>query len=315
MTQLSFHILFNGSSGTALAGTLTADELVRRLAELGHSVSLDADSARPFEERLRTAANSPAPVLLAAGGDGTATALAEVALETGKTLALLPLGTANLLARDLNLPLTVDDWFAALPEMTERTIDAGEVNGRIFLHKVVIGGVPRIAVVREKIRGRGDLGARLGFLSHFVRHLSRLRRFAVEVRPEDGQPMIHRVQSIAVVNNDYDEGLGKVFARSRLDGGFLSLYIVRSLSLADALRLSAEMLLGNWRNDDVLEVENVSAVTVRIRQRRARVMIDGEVQLLDGPFDFRIRPGALKILAPPPAQAVAEDAYEAAVAS
>jgi len=307
MSDIHYHVMLNASSGTALAGGVTAEAIVAKFAEMGHRISIDADSSKPFSQRLRAAGNSTAPVLVAAGGDGTATALAKVASETGKRLAVLPLGTANLLARDLNLPLELDQWFAALPDMVEREIDFGEVNGQVFLHKVVIGAVPGIAAVREKIRGNSSWGARLGFMTHFFRALSRVRRFAAEITTGDGEPTIHRVHSIAVANNDYAAGLGKVFTRTRLDGGFLSLYIVTSLSPGDAIRLGLEMLLGTWRQDGALEIENVRSVTIRTRRRRVRAMIDGEVGMIDGPFDFRIHPLGLKVLAGP----VAAEASEA----
>lgn len=312
MADVDFHVMLNASSGTALAGGVGAEQIVEQFARLGHRISIDADGQRPFERRLLAARNSPAPVLVAAGGDGTATALAKVASETGKRLAVLPLGTANLLARDLNLPLALDQWFTALPQMVEREIDFGEVNGQIFLHKVVIGAVPGIAVVREKIRGNATWGARFGFLTHFFRTLSRVRRFAVEVTPEEGDAAIHRVHAIAVANNDYEEGLGKVFARSRLDAGFLSLYIVHSLSPGDAVRLGLEMLLGTWRQDAAIEIENVRSVTVRTKRRKVRAMIDGEVGMIDGPFEFRIHPLGLKVLAGPVAAEAAEPALKAA---
>ncbi len=307
MSDIHYHVMLNASSGTALAGGVTAEAIVAKFAEMGHRISIDADSSKPFSQRLRAAGNSTAPVLVAAGGDGTATALAKVASETGKRLAVLPLGTANLLARDLNLPLELDQWFAALPDMVEREIDFGEVNGQVFLHKVVIGAVPGIAAVREKIRGNSSWGARLGFMTHFFRALSRVRRFAAEITTGDGEPTIHRVHSIAVANNDYAAGLGKVFTRTRLDAGFLSLYIVTSLSPGDAIRLGLEMLLGTWRQDGALEIENVRSVTIRTRRRRVRAMIDGEVGMIDGPFDFRIHPLGLKVLAGP----VAAEASEA----
>lgn len=313
MADVDFHVMLNASSGTALAGGVGADQIVEQFGRLGHRISIDADGRRPFDRRLMAARNSPAPVLVAAGGDGTATALAKVASETGKRLAVLPLGTANLLARDLNLPLTLEGWFAALPQMVEREIDFGEVNGQIFLHKVVIGAVPGIAAVREKIRGNATWGARLGFATHFFRTLSRVRRFAVEITPETGDATIHRVHAIAVANNDYEEGLGKVFARSRLDAGFLSLYIVHSLSPRDAVRLGFEMLLGTWRQDAAIEIENVRAVTVRTKRQKVRAMIDGEVGMIDGPFEFKLHPRGLKVLAGPlAAEAVETPALKAA---
>src|SRR5690606_31155781 len=104
-----------------------AEDLAERFRELGHSVSVDADASRPFAERMAAARASAAPILVAAGGDGTVTAVAEAAIQSGKTLAILPLGTANLLARDLSLPLDIDSWFAAYADMTPRQIDVGTV--------------------------------------------------------------------------------------------------------------------------------------------------------------------------------------------
>jgi len=297
--QTSHHIVFNSSSGTALNASVRPEQLVERFAALGHTVSIDADAARPFAERLQTARDSAAPILVAAGGDGTATALAEVAIQSGKTLAVLPLGTANLLARDLSLPLDLDGWFAAYEAMEPRRIDVGEVNGQVFLHKVVIGAVPGIAAAREQIRGRQEIGAKIGFLVHFFHRLSRLRRFAAEITPGKGEPHIERVQSIAVANNDYAEGPGKIFSRARLDEGTLSLYLLRSLGPYDALRLGLRMLLGSWREDQVLEIENVRSLVIRTRRKLVRVMLDGEVEMLESPLSFRSLPLALRVMAPP----------------
>lgn len=308
MQQTSHHIVFNSSSGTAASASVRPEQLVESFLALGHTVSIDADASRPFAERLQTARASAAPILVAAGGDGTATALAEVAIQSGKTLAVLPLGTANLLARDLSLPLDLDAWFAAYDGMQPRRIDVGEVNGRVFLHKVVIGAVPGIAAAREQIRGRDDLGAKFGFLVHFFHRLSRVRRFAAEITPGKGEPHIERVQSIAVANNDYAEGPGKIFARARLDEGTLSLYLLRSLGPMDALRLGLGMLLGSWRSDQVLEIENVHSVVIRTRRKSVRVMLDGEVELVDSPLSFRSLPLALRVMAPP----VVEDQRPAA---
>jgi len=303
--QTSHHIVFNASSGTAANASVRSEHLVQRFAALGHAVSIDADATRPFAERMQTARSVAAPIIVAAGGDGTVTAMAEVAIQAGKQLAVIPLGTANLLARDLAIPLTLDAWFDGYEAMVPRRIDVGEVNGRVFLHKVVIGAVPGIAAAREQLRGRPDVGAKVGFLLHFFRRLSRVRRFAAEITPGKGEPHIERVQSIAVANNDYAEGPGKVFSRTRLDQGTLSLYLLRHLGPADALRLGFSMLVGKWRDDPVLEIESVRSLVIRTHRRRVRVMLDGEIEMLPSPLSFRSLPLALNVLAPP----VAEEAH------
>lgn len=306
MLETSHHIVLNSSSGAAADKGVTAAELMQRFAGLGHTVSIDADATRPFAERLQTARDSAAPILVAAGGDGTVTALAEAAIQAGKTLAIIPLGTANLMARDLAIPLLLDDWFASYDRLVSRKIDVGEVNGRMFLHKVVIGAIPGIAAAREQLRGRKDVGAMIGFLGHFVRRMSRVRRFAAEITPSHGEPHIERVQSIAVANNDYDEGAGRFFSRSRLDRGTLSLYLLHHLNAIDAFRLGIEMLLGRWRQDEALEIGNVHSLVIRTRGRSVRVMIDGEVEMLPGPLGFRSVPQALRVLALPQPETVSE---------
>lgn len=294
------YILFNARSGAVPGLDLTAEALAELFAAQGMEAELDTDSHLPLVDRARRAAASGARVVVAAGGDGTATVTASALMNGDKALAVLPLGTANLLARDLRLPLELDPWFATLPRFQSRKIDVGEVNGHIFLHKVVVGTIPGLAAAREKMRGHDGLGARLRFLGHLFSRLARAGRFALEVTPHDGEPRIEVVQAFAVVNNDYDEGLGQVFSRARLDAGTLSVYMLRRLRPLDAIRLALEMLLGTWRQDDVISVENVKAVTIRTRRKRVKAMIDGEVETLSSPLDFGIRPLALNVLAPAP---------------
>lgn len=295
------HVLFNSHSGTALELGLTGEELRRRLEREGHEALVDDDD-RDLADRIADAMASDSEIVVVAGGDGTVTAVAQAALDSGKTLAILPMGTANLLARDLAIPLELEEWLPAFARMEPRRIDVGAVNRHIFLHKVVIGFVPGIAAGRELLRGREGLGAKLAFLRYFFRRLFRSRRLAVEITLADGERRIHRVQAVAVASNAYEEGFARFFSRPRLDSGILTLYILKHLGLGDLLRLSLGFLLGRWRSDEALQVESVDAVTIRSRKKTLNVMLDGEIVALEPPLAFSIRPGALRVLAPPVAQ-------------
>jgi YegS/Rv2252/BmrU family lipid kinase len=297
--QTRYHVLLNTQSGTADAAGLTAEVLRERFELAGYDATIDADATASFAERVARALDSDAEIIVSAGGDGTATALATAIVGTDKTLGILPLGTANLLARDLGLPLDLEEAITGLGTMEPRRIDVGEVNGRVFLHKVVIGFVPGIAAAREQIRGRTDLDAEVGFLRYFIRRLARARRIAVEITPSDAAPRVERAQSVAVANNEYVEGFNRIFSRQRLDAGMLHVYVLRHLNFGDLVRLIAEMFLGNWRQDEAIGIEKVSAVTIRLRKKMIKVMVDGEVETLDTPLNFKIRPRALSVLAPP----------------
>lgn len=296
--------MLNTKAGAAHALRLTADSLRQRFESEGHWATVDADEDIPFEERVGRALRSDAEIVVAAGGDGTATALAGAVIASDKTLAVLPLGTVNLLARDLGLPLDLDQAVAALGDLQPQRIDVGEVNGRIFLHNVTIGFAPALAAKRELIRGRRDIAAKLDYLRHFLHRLFEARRMAMKITPSAGAVRLDRVRAVTISNNAYDEGPGRIFSRQRLDRGELALYILRRLSLPDLLRLFVGMLIGSWRNDGALAIEKACAASIDLRREKVRVTIDGEVETLDVPLQFRIRPQALSVLAPMPAEDV-----------
>jgi len=310
----SFHVVLNASAGTAGTLGITPAAIRERFEARGHVVDIDADSDTPLHARIERALDSRAEIIVAAGGDGTIAALANALVGTNSTLAILPLGTVNLLARDLHLPLDLDQAVAALGELEPRRIDVGEVNGCIFLHKVVIGLLPSLAAGREHLRGRSSLSAKIGYFRYFARRLARARRFAVAIETEGGNARVERVQAVAVASNAYEEGFGQFFARHRLDRGRLTLYVVRRLALKDMLRLSIEMVLGRWRADEALTIESVGAVTIRSRKGMLKAMVDGEIMNLTAPLEFRIRPLALSVLAPPEVGAAPDEVEDSLVA-
>ncbi len=300
-SQSSYHVVLNTRSGTAHALGVTADTLSQSMEQHGYKFTVDADDESTFEDRISRALASEHDVVVAAGGDGTASGIASALVGSDKTLAVMPLGTVNSLAKDLSVPLDIDAWVASLGSMEKRRVDVGEVNGRIFLHMVVIGLIPSLAAGRELLRGQVGVGAKIGLLQYFLRRLARTRRLAVQIDPEGETARIERVQSIAISCNPYEEAAGSILKRETLDAGELTLYTLKQLGTWDIVRLGTEMLLGRWKQDEALSIQSVPAVTIRSRNPRLQVMIDGEIQSLAVPLALRVRPGALQVLAHPDA--------------
>jgi diacylglycerol kinase family enzyme len=302
---MKYHVIFNPQSGAALSLGLTGEGLDKAFADAGHEAFVDAGDD-DLSTKIERALASDADTIVSAGGDGTATAIAQRLMGTAKYLAVLPLGTANLLARDLGVPLALDAAIGALTAMVPTEIDVGEVNGRVFLHKVVVGVVPAIAAARERVRGESAWKL-MGFARYFVRRLDHARRTAVSITSRDTNDRIERVHAIAVANNAYDQGWGKLFARSSLSAGSLTLYVLNRLTFGDALRLGLEMLAGTWQDDAAITIETVRSVTLNSTRGRLSAMIDGEVETLETPLQFRIRPKALRVLSPPAEAAGGDD--------
>ncbi|MGV3576795.1 MAG: diacylglycerol/lipid kinase family protein [Devosia sp.] len=298
MSNQSYYVILNANAGTANATGISEGALRDLFVANGLAATIDARSDCDLATRLHDAVASDASIIVAAGGDGTITAVAEALVGTTKSLAILPLGTVNALAKDLHVPLDLPKAVANLVTGHEHRIDVGEVNGRIFLHKVVIGVIPGVAAGRERIRGRRDAAAKIGLLRYFFRRLARAKRLAVVIEPDEGSRRIERVQALAVASNAYDEGLGQFFSRQSLDRGTLTLYTLKHLNVRDFVRLTTGMILGNWRNDQALSMESIRGVSIDTRQTLIKVMLDGEVMTLTTPLEFAIRPQALSVIVP-----------------
>lgn len=298
MTDNSYFVILNANAGTAHAIGVTAESVGALFEANGLKATIEANNDRDLAERIKDAMASDAQTIVAAGGDGTITAVAAALVGSEKSLAILPLGTVNALAKDLNIPLDLAEAVAALATGRSHWIDVGEVNGRVFLHKVVIGLIPELAAGREHIRGRRTLSAKIGFMRYFFRRLTRARRIAVAIETSQGERRVERVQAIAVASNAYDEGPGQMFARHGLDRGTLTLYVLRHLTVIDFFRLTTGMLLGHWRSDEALWIESVNAVTIDAHKSMLNVMFDGEVETFQTPFNFSIRPRALSVIVP-----------------
>jgi diacylglycerol kinase (ATP) len=106
----------------------------------------------------RTAARSGCfDAIVPAGGDGTVHDVAEGALDHETPLRIIPLGTANVFAREVGLPQLPEELAETLLHGPARTIPVGEVNGRPFLFVVGVG-FDAAAVRRLEMRGVRDLG-------------------------------------------------------------------------------------------------------------------------------------------------------------
>lgn len=314
MSERRYHVIFNPNAGTALASGITTEAIADLFTRAGLDFEIDAESG-DLKDRVRKALSSPADVIVAAGGDGTVLTVAAALLDSDKILGVLPFGTLNGLARDLGLALDPAAAIAQLASLEPRAIDVGEVNGRPFLHNVIVGLIPDIAVGREWIRKHEGWAARWRFLRFMARRMSYSRRIALALQSDQKATRVELVQTLVVANNSYDQRIGKLLSRYRLDRGTMTVYLIRSLRVLDAIRLAFEMLVGRWREDEVIEFEKVKELTVSSRRKRVLVTMDGEVLRLSTPLRFRVLPLSLRVLAPPQAVEPARDAPAGATVS
>lgn len=254
-----------------------------------------------IEEALAAARDSHDAVL-AGGGDGTISTAAAI-FAGGKTaLGVLPLGTMNLFARALAIPLVLEDAVTALVTGEKRQIDVGEVNGEIFVHHVTLGLHPRIVAGREKQDYRSRLGKKLAGLRtwwRLVRQAPRMRlRLTIDSRNVNIQ-----TASVIIANNPFIERLGGLPHSEVPDQGKLALYAAQTRDWKELLAMSAQASLGKWESNSKLDFLEGRRIDIHSPRRKLLVSVDGELIHLQAPLKARIRPGGLWVLMPAPAAA------------
>ena len=139
----------------AKAGASDKDEVVARMAELYPPddrrcrVSVAKNGSDVVDITTR-AVKDNYQTIIAGGGDGTISSVAGVLAGTGRILGVLPLGTLNHFAKDLQIPLDIEGALNTIVASNIMQVDVGEVNGRFFLNNSSLGLYPRIVREREK---------------------------------------------------------------------------------------------------------------------------------------------------------------------
>jgi diacylglycerol kinase family enzyme len=235
-------------------------------------------------------------VLVAAGGDGTVSTVAAVAVRTGSDLGVLPLGTLNHFARDAGIPMDVDGAVDALVDGSITLVDVCEVNDRTFVNNASLGAYPAIVWERdvEQRRGRGKwTGFAIGIWRAWVRY--RLIRVRLTL---DGTTRTSRTPFVFIGNGEYlVEGL-KVGTRASLAGGRLHVYLAPECGRFEALVLPLRALAGRAIAGRGVEQISTDSVEIETRHRRVTIALDGELAVLPTPLLCRVRPGALRLIVP-----------------
>jgi diacylglycerol kinase family enzyme len=290
-------VIVNGGAGHGHDDQAAAD-LRAKLAD----AKLDAELvlAKDGEQMIATARRAleeGARLVAAGGGDGTINAVASVMAGSGVHFGVLPLGTLNHFAKDLGIPLELDDAVRNLALGVPRQVDVGEVNGRIFLNNSSLGLYPDIVHDREKQQrrlGRGKWPAALwATLAALRRYPFLSMRLTVK-----GETLARRTPFVFIGNNRYTmQGLS-IGERDHLDDGLLSLYVAQHPTRLGLLRFAVDAMrgkLGSERDFDVLEADGFEIDT---HHGKLRVATDGEVTEMHPPLRYRVRPGALTVLVP-----------------
>ena len=292
-------VIING-----VAGTGHAEEECNNLVQIFRSAGVEARilparSGDELEAIAKREARDKPPVIVAGGGDGTINAVASAIAGSNIALGILPLGTLNHFAKDLRIPLDLEEAARTIAAGHGTDVDVGEVNGQIFLNNSSLGLYPSI------VRGRESQQRRLGrgkWPALFWATWTTLRRSPfLNVRLcLDDREQQYTSTFVFIGNNEYVMEGFNVGARERLDAGRLSLYVSQRRGRVGLLALGIRALFGRLHQARDFAAMTAETIVVETRHRRLHVATDGEVNVMDTPLQYRIRVRALRVLVPSP---------------
>lgn len=276
-------IVYNPKSGSSLP----ASELKSKFSAASIDVIDLIDITQDFEQNIRQYINVQDLTIVGYGGDGTLRSVATKLVGTNSVFAPLPGGTLNHFTKDLGIDQNLDTAIKNLPDATQTSIDAADINGHIFLNNSSIGLYPSSLTERSKIEKY--IGKWPAALFASVKAFLLFKRYSVAINGESFQTPF-----IFVGNNAYD--IDNFMNRQDLDKGTLSVYVVNSSRRSALLKILLLSLIGKRHEATELKTYNTTSLDIHISKKRVRVSFDGEHRKLSTPLRYSLRAKSLRVL-------------------
>jgi diacylglycerol kinase family enzyme len=290
-------VIVNATAGTGLPGDW-AGQLQEKFSKAGLQAQVQVmQSGSEIEPAVAKAVKTGVQIVVAGGGDGTVSAVASGLARTGVTLGVLPMGTLNHFAKDLGIPLDQDEAIAVIAAGHRLDVDAGEVNGRIFINNSSLGLYPDIVREREKRQHRLGHGKWRALLAASIGAARRYPVFTVHVDVE-GKTLVRRTPFVFIGNNEYTMEGFEIGGRAAMDRGSLSLYLTHRMGRFGLLQLAVMALFRRLQQARDFDMLTAGEFVVRTGHKRLRVATDGEVNLMETPLQYRVLPAALRVIVP-----------------
>ena len=209
-------------------------------------------------------------------------------------MAIIPLGTGNLLARNVGLPTDVDEALAVALDGVQQAVDAGRVNGHLF---VVMAGLGLDAQMLDSTSE--PLKKRLGWFAYAIsaaRHLGD-RPIRVTVSADGGLRRRMRASTLIVGNVGWLRGGLPLLPDARPDDGMLDAVVLTARGLTGWMAAAAAIVLRRPARDRIYRVQ-FTELRVTLRQEQPWEL-DGEIMGSARQLAVTAEPGALLLRMPP----------------
>jgi YegS/Rv2252/BmrU family lipid kinase len=223
------------------------------------------------------AAVGGADLVIVCGGDGTVREVCAELAGTGVPVGIVPAGTGNLLARNLDIPLYVRAAIDVALTGQDRAIDMVSVSGDDLedTHFMVMAGMGLDAAIMEGVNE--DIKKKVGWLAYVWSALKSLMYpvTKVEISVDGGEPTTHRARTIVVGNVGYLQAGMPLLPDATIDDGQLDVVILYPRRFLSWLPMVFRVLAKRTRTDDTINRMTGRTVSIRAAAETPR-QLDGD---------------------------------------
>jgi YegS/Rv2252/BmrU family lipid kinase len=275
----------------------------KTLASAGWSPSLwlETTPTDPGFGMAEAAVEAGVQLVVICGGDGTVMACLDALSNTGLPVAVLPIGSGNLLARNLGIPLEFDESLDVAVNGDDRRIDLGRVGEQAFA--VMAGMGFDAAMMADTTETMKRLAGWPAYVVSALRHL-RDPVMRIELSIDGGPPVRRSARTVLVGNVGQLEGGLELLPAASADDGLLDVVIVAPRTLRDWLRVAYRIIRKPHTQDRHLERFAGQTISI-VADSEVPRQVDGEVIAHGRRIDARVEPGALIVRVPPSSAAAA----------
>lgn len=287
-------IIFNPASGTGDSKKQLQEitEIARNMGWHGkvQSTTLKKNAAEIALSEIKKEATH----IVVCGGDGTIMETVGTIVNKPVVMGVVPLGTGNLFAKNLNIPLLIEESLQVALKGRVQKIDVGRANGTFF---TIMAGIGLDAEVMKN--SDSNLKKKIGFLAYAVAALKRLQKksdtYAISVNSK--RPRTYRARSIMIANMGKIQGGIKIVPAANPQSGKLKIGVIQPKSLFSWINLSVHALFGNINKSAHYTLLEGKSVTIQTNTKKT-YECDGNDFPPTNKLTIEIFPSALKVMTP-----------------
>ncbi|MCW2737154.1 YegS/Rv2252/BmrU family lipid kinase [Nocardioides sp.] len=211
------------------------------------------------------AAVSGADLVMVCGGDGTVREVCAELAGTGIPVGIIPAGTGNLLARNLDIPLYLRSAIDVALNGQDRAIDLVNVGGDGIedTHFMVMAGMGFDAAIMEGVNE--DIKKKIGWVAYVISGLKSLMfpAIRIEIQIDDEEPTVHRARTVLVGNVGFLQAGMPLLPDAAIDDGVLDVVILHPKKFLSWIPLAVRVLAKSQTVDEL--IDRRTGVRVRIK--------------------------------------------------